>query len=169
VADRRERIDFQHAVEREAPPRTFARLPVQGRLPSLTTRRAPSLGEPQLRPPISTVGDELGELPAGHWTRCDGEGLEEHAVPRTFIVEREGLLRVRCRALRRVPDQAHAALALHPLGDRCDGCSGQGRGRLDKRRPQRVARKPVQDVGQQQLLMLLLVMQAELDQREHLR
>ena len=90
-------------------------------------------------------------------------------MPRQFIVEAE--------AFAPVADLAQAALKL--LKTRSDACAfplcvprlcGLGpASRLPVNRPQRIGEKRVKNVGEQQFLVLLLVIHAQLDASQRLR
>src|SRR5712675_3518479 len=77
------------AVQRKDMPAVFAALPVQRRLPAACRHRVPSRGEPQLRPPIAAVFDEVDEIAVGDGMRRDAECVQPDAVARGFVVETE--------------------------------------------------------------------------------
>ncbi len=132
-------------------------LPVERRPPPLALDRPPPVGEPQLRPRVAAVAHEGQVLAAGHRAAGDRERVEEATVAGPLVVERER------RALVTNPDDAPLERLKRERGRRC-------RRRGDRRRSaiaglQRVRSEGVLDVGEQQLLVLLFVVQAEGDRR----
>ena len=77
-------------------------------------------------------------------------------MPRSLAIEGEA------RAV--VPDLHHAAIELKVARRRAVGLRDRDRAGILVGRAQRVLREQVKDVGEQKLLMLLLVVAAELDQ-----
>ncbi|MCY1362233.1 hypothetical protein D9M69_489380 [compost metagenome] len=146
-----------HPAQRHLPPRAFARFPVQRRLDALLADPAPAVGEPQAGGLVAAVVDELEPLAVGDRVRAQRERLQVDLVARP--------LAVKGKALAAMADLDHAAVEADPVGRRArvgDHRLGQLR---RKGRPQRILREQVQDVGQQQFLVLLLMLQAERDQR----
>jgi hypothetical protein len=82
-------------------------------------------------------------------------GAKEDGVARALVVERE--------ALAAVPDGDEAAVEPHPVVR--DACHRREPPSGLVHRLQRIARQHVLDVGEHQLLVLLLVLQTEFDQR----
>src|SRR5712675_2637994 len=76
-------------MQRKHMPAVFAAFPVQGRLPAACRHRVPSCGEPQLRPPIAAVFDEVDEIAVSDRMRRDAECVQPDAVARGFVVEAE--------------------------------------------------------------------------------
>ena len=158
VADRLVRVERPQAgrVKAVQPPSRV--LPVERRLPAAGLHRVPAVGQPQLGPPVAAVGDEGQVLAVGHRPRGELEGVAADAVARAFVVEGEAVAVVADRRCR-------------PAGE---GEPAQRRAAGDRRqrpavgdRPARsgLQRQHVLDVGEDQFLVLLLVVQAELDQR----
>jgi hypothetical protein len=110
--------------------------------------------EPQLGALVAAVLDEREEFGVGRRPRSELEAVEVHAMPRRLVVEREerpGVSDLDEAGLVAVPAQRRSG-ALRALG------------RLDVGGIQRTARKEVLQVGEDQLLMLLLVVEAEFEQ-----
>src|SRR4051794_22006408 len=80
---------LSRSAERERPPGSVLTPPVERRPPALRPDDRPSVRQPELRPLISPVVDELDELAVRDGTRAERERLDEHAVARRFVVERE--------------------------------------------------------------------------------
>ena len=159
MAHRRVRIDVGHSVQRErAPLRAFA-LPVQRRLPAARRRDVEALREPQLGPPIPAVGDERGEFAVRDRRRRQIEGRDVDAMRGAFVVERE--------AVAVVAERHEAAVEAMPRVR--PGRDGRERPARVIDGPRRVAREEMLDVGEQEFLVLLLVMQAEFGQRRRVR
>ena len=119
--------------------------------------RRPAVGEPHERLAIAAGLDEGEPFAVGHAAVGQTEGIEQHLVPRALVVERE--------AGAVVADGADAAVesgcTRRPRPPPTGSSLGNG---IAIGRPQRVGREQAEDVGEQQLLMLLLVIDAELDQ-----
>jgi len=154
---RRVERERPQARQRHLQPRAavLGQLPVQRRLPALRLHGVPAVGQPQLRIRVAAGLDEREPLAVGHGARGQAERPQRDDVARRLVVERErraGVARLDVAAVE--PDPA--------------GRRGRGRGRRvvahPHRRAQRVLREQVQQVGEDQLLVLLLVVQAQLDQ-----
>ena len=154
VDDRRGGVHRLQAVESERLPFATAALPVQRRLPAVRLDRGPAVGHPQIRAPVPSVGHEGLPVTAGDGRSGDPERAQQHVVAGPLVVERE--------AIAIVPDLDDPAVVVDPPG------SGHRRAvapwQCAVRRAQRVAREGVVDVHDQQLLVLLLVVQAQLEQ-----
>ena len=111
-----------------------------------------------LRFAIAPGGDERGKLAAGDRPSRQAVRLQPDAVPRRLVVER--------KILAVMTDFGEAAGKLGPLERRRIARGAPARRLIGGK--QRIDRKDVLDVHQDQFLMLLLVMAAELDQRCHL-
>ena len=85
----------------------LAFVPVSGRGDSLALDPVPAVGQPQRGGAVAAVGDELLPLAIADEAPGERERLEQHAVRRAFVVERE--------ALTLVADQRDAAGMLVPL------------------------------------------------------
>ena len=132
------------------------------RFPALVADSAKAVHQPQRRRPVAAVLDEgkpfgIGDEVAREFNRAD-----QRAVRRLFIVEMKTVVAV--------PDRVNALVERDPF---FAGASllvaaavrgGEGPCRIVGRR-NRVLRKGVQDVGEHQFLMLLLVVEPDLDQR----
>ena len=159
VADVRDggaRIDRQQALERHLVPGAVALLPIPGGLPVVRLYRRPAVGEPNERLAIAAGFHEGEPFAVGHAAIGQTEGIEQHLVPRPLVVVRE--------AGAVVADGANAAFETDVLGggDRLNRLElGNG---IAIGRPQRLGSEQAENVGKQQLLMLLLVIDAELDQ-----
>ena len=145
--------------KRQVPPRPVAFEPVQRRPPRRGPRLLPAGRQPVLRARVAAVLHELEVLGVGGEARGQQEGLEKYPMPRRLIVESE-------RAAR-VADLAGPFRERSP-GERRRGVSFRA-ARRPVRRMERIAREDVLDVGEDQLLVLLLVVEAELDDGEQLR
>ena len=100
-------------------------------------------------------------LPIGHRPRGQLEVLEVDPVPRTFVVEAEPapLVADRLQPAAERPPLASVARVPVPRPRRVRAIG----------RPQRVLRQRVLDIGDDQFLMLLLVIEPQLDDRRDLR
>ena len=169
MADRRVEVQAPRAVQRELGPGAAALLPVERRRPAVLLHRGPAVRQPQVRTAVAAVLDEAEVLAGGHRLSCEEERLEVHAMSRPLVVEREA-----------VPGEAdldQAARMRHPgrrlrslrssVPERIDdGGLNSFRNESSGRRvrgTQRVRPQRVLDVGEDQLLVLLLVLEAQLD------
>ena len=147
-------IETAAAAEREHAPVVGAVVaPVERRLPAELLHRVPAVGEPQLGPVVAVVVNELEPFARAHESVGDSHRLEVHDVTRALVVEGEAgsvVTDLRVGAVHRREVQ------LGPLRRLVLG--------LEVRRVGRVAVENVLDVHQQQLLVLLLVVEAERDQ-----
>ena len=155
VNDRLTGVDGAAAVEREARPAVVVVVtPVRRCVPPVVLHRVPTVRQPQLRLAVSTVGDELHPFACRHEAVGDPERFEVHLVAGRLVVECEAGVRVSGLDEPAVEvDESHR-LDVWRDRERC----------LDVGRLERVAREHVLDVHQQQLLMLLLMVHAELDE-----
>ena len=115
----------------------------------------PAFGHPERCGAVAAIRDEGEEFAVAHEAVGEFIGREQNLVARPFVIK---LKRVAGAA-----DRGDAAM----VGDETGG-PGSLRGLVpawDGRGQQRVLREGVQDVGDQQFLVLLLVVQAELDER----
>ena len=99
--------------------------------------------------------------PFGHEAVGDAERLEVHLVARRLVVEGE------CSRVSVVPDLDEPARELEHLHR--SGLGKRGRRRVDVERVDRVVEEHVLDVHEQELLVLLLVVQTEPDERRQRR
>ena len=128
-------------------------------MPSCWTQAQPSDSH-RVGVAIAAVGDELapflvGDLAAGELVR-----REEDAMARPLAVEREAVV------ARADLDDAFAAARASVSGSTAKQAGG---GKLGISRLERVLGEGREDVGEEQLLVLLLVVDAELDQVERRR
>ena len=156
MRDRRVRIDRLRAAQRHRPVAAVALLPIERRAPAFRLHARPSRRKPEQRRPIAAVGHErhpfrIGDEPVREFIR-----FEQHAMARPLAVEAEPLAVM--------SDLDHAAIEFAVRGRRAVGPADRQRPRIPVGRTQGVLRKQMQDVGQQQFLMLLLVIAAEFDQ-----
>ena len=153
MAHRRREVEGDRARERELCPALAFALPVQGRRPAVLLHGRPPVREPQLRPAVAAVLDEPEVVGGGNGMAGQRERLEPHAVARPLVVERE--------ARSAVADLHQAAVMADPARGRGGG-STRVRGTVQVDRAHGVRPQRVLDVGEDQLLVLLLVMQAQL-------
>ena len=129
--------------------------PVQRRPPAVPLSGGPPVGEPELGPGVAAVRDEFVKLAAGHGAGSEFERGDVGVVPRPLVVEREP------RPV--VPDPPEPRLVVFPLQrGRVAARRVRGRG---VPRAERVEPEGVFEVRQQKLLVLLLVVQAEFEER----
>ena len=130
--------------------------PIARRVPALRFDRRPAVGQPKRRRGVAAVGHEFEPLAVGDERARDAHRLQQHLMRRPFVVEREACAVVAdgVNAGDQTVFAGVGARAVRPLPVPIVG------------RMRRVLRKGVQDIGQHQLLMLLLVMQPDLDDRE---
>ena len=143
------------ARKREFLPASLLLAPVQRVGDLLAAAPVPALGQPVRGVGITTIGHEGQVLGIRHRPRCQRIGLQKDAVARQFVVEGKARACMAClhqAALERLPVAGRSRLAVcHRRGISVGG-------------PQRVAPQQMLDVGQQQLLVLLLVLQPQLQQ-----
>jgi hypothetical protein len=156
VRHRQVGVERRRAVQREFEPSALAvRLPVQ-RLRQFARRdQVPALGQPQRRIAIAALLDEARVLAVGDEARGQFERPQVHAVARQFVIEAE--------AVAAVAGLDQAAVETQPREWR--RCRGARKRLAAIGRKRRVMRQQMLEVGEHQLLVLLLVMQAERDQR----
>ena len=159
MADRRGRIDRPQARERQRMRDAVDLAPVAGRLPAFRLHRRPAVGEPQRGRRVAAVGDEIEPLRIG-----DERARDPHR-PQIDLMRRA--LRCRSSSPRRRSRWCAdpPALATKPGAD-FFGAGGRPAGVIGRR--DRIQRKRMQDVGEQQLLMLLLVIETDLEDAQHL-
>ena len=153
VAERLFVVDRMLAVEVEAG--APIEVPVVGRGASGAVAPTPAVRQPERRLVVAAVGDELTELAAGDRLRGDAERLEPGAMSGRLVVERE--------AVAGVADVDEAAVVVQPTAGMRGG-GDDGRVRVGRR--EGMTRQQMEGVHQDQLLVLLLVVDAELDQVE---
>ncbi len=146
-------------MEREGVPAALPPLPVERRLPAARLHQVPPGGKPELRPLVAAILDEADEVPVRHRVRGDLERLQPHAMARHLVVEPEAAA-IMADVVKPAGEGDPARLA---RPDRSQGPL------LLVRRPERVARQQVLEVGEDELLVLLLVLQAQLEQLGRVR
>ncbi len=134
--------------------------PVQRPSPALALHQVPAFGQPQHRIAITAFFDEGAKLGIGDQAIRNRMRVQQHAMLRRFIVEGKTLAWV-----------ADLRDAFAPAQEfQRHGFGGARRSRvLAEYRVQRIEREQVLDVGQQQFLVLLLVVEAEFQQRRTFR
>src|SRR5579883_2370165 len=156
MTDRLRRVQPTAPAQRENRPRPLALAPpIERRFPALLAYRRPAVGEPEFGAAIAAILDEVEILAAGRRARGQTEGFEPDLVARRLIVKGE--------TGAAMPDLIQPAGKFDP-GERRGGLLHLQLRRLIARQ-QRVDPKDVLDIHQDQFLMLLLVVKAELDER----
>ena len=156
VTHRRAGIDRIHAGERELGPTVRGALPVERRFPVAGAHRRPTVRQPQLGAMVAAVVDEREPIGVRHEAVGETELVDEHAMRGRLVVEREARRRRdRCDGSppRRTPSSSRRSRATIATRRRIRGT-------------QRIHPEHVLDVGEHQLLVLLLVVQPELDHRQ---
>ena len=152
MGDRRGRIDRPPAVEPEARPGAVAPFPIERRVDLFALHPGPAVGQPVTRFGIAAIGDERDPFAIGHGAIGDRMRVKQGFMPGTFAVEGEIVTAMSdLDEATGMVDPADRARHLYRNLARAGPDGG-----LD-----RVFRKQMQDVRQQQLLMLLLVMAAQ--------
>jgi hypothetical protein len=149
VAHRPVGIHRQQAMQCHVPPAAVDLLPVERGPPVRLSHSTPAVRQPKACFVISTGIDELQVLAVGHWLWRQRKGFQKGAMVRCLVVE--------TKALASGSNGNHAGGKFEPLRRR--GCLDFRRVRERQvRRPHGVERQKIFDIGEQQLLMLLLVM-----------
>jgi hypothetical protein len=146
--------DLSEPAETEDEPDPLGTRPVERRSPAALAGRGPTVREPELRLLVAARLDELEVLAIGDEPRGELEGVDVDAMARALVVESERV------AL--VADPADPLVPAVPGGRL--GLRGRSLGELPIDGRERISGEEVLDVGQDQLLVLLLVVQPELDQ-----
>ena len=89
MADRLGRLDGAQSRKGYHVPVAIPLFPVERRRPLPRLRLGPAVGEPQLGPPVAAVRHECQILAVGYEPVRKLERLEENAMPRRLVVERE--------------------------------------------------------------------------------
>ena len=139
--------------------------PIAGRLPAFRLHDRPAIRQPQRRRRIAAGRDEFQPFGVADEMTRDAHLRDQFVVPRRFVVEAEAVALVAngMNAGRHIDIDAARANTSWNL---------RSAGRLPVRvisRIGRVLREGVQDVGDQQFLVLLFVMQADLENLEYAR
>ena len=130
--------------------------PIERAVPVLALHHVPAVGEPQRRRGVAAILDEGDPLGVGHAAVGELEGADQRLVARAFIVIGE--------AFAVMADVEDAAVEGDEVERRRVATATPGPARAISGL-QRLAREQAQNIGEQKLLMLLLVIDAELDQR----
>ncbi len=153
------RVDRTRSGERIERPRAVSPLPVERRVPPGRLTLPPAVGEPELGPFVPAVFHEGEILPARHGSIAEREGALEAPVPRSLVVEGEAATVVSD------PDEAFLERARRQRrGPRLRSLVAAAAGRA-VRGAERIRVEGVLDVREDELLVLLLVVQPELDDR----
>ena len=155
VGDGGVRRDLAAAGEAEAGPGAALRLPVQRGGDGVGLRPGPAIGEPQAGLGIAAIGDEIRPVGIGDEAVGELEGAEQHFMRRALAIKGEG------RAI--MADAGDAGVMPCPAGG---GGRRGGRGGRVERRLQRVGAEQIEDIGNEQLLVLHLVVAAKLGEAE---
>jgi len=152
VADGLAGLNGAHAGQRHLPPGPVLLLPVQRRLPAILLDGRPAVGEPEFGTPIAAIGDERQVLGACHRAGGEREAVDERLVARALIVEGE---------------LAPLVADLDQPGRIGMPAQRRDRGRRWRRAllvggAERVAPEDMLDIGEDELLVLLLVVDAQL-------
>src|SRR6202012_6121193 len=121
-------------------------------VPLLRIHCVPSFGEPELRASVGAVFHEGEILRAGDGTRREREGLQEESVARRFVVV--------CEAFAGVTDLGESAGEVEPAQRRGAPLEFAA---FCVRGMEWIGPEGMLDVVAEQLLVLLLVMDAQLD------
>ncbi len=144
------------AIKRVGHPDGAILLPVSGRFPAVLTDGIPSVRQPEFGAAIAPISNEIEKLADAYRPVGNFRIVQKDTVFGTFVVEGE--------ALSGVADRVKPGCNLVPA----EFGSGIVRGGIALwmliNRVGRVQRKGVLDVGEQEFLMLLLVIQSKLDQ-----
>src|SRR5665213_2795041 len=130
-------------------------LPIEWRFPSTVVHHREPGREPELRALVAAVVDEVEILAIRDEPGCEPEVLEKFAVRRQLVVEREALV-LMSDAMHAAAERLPRRFGEHALGQlRALAIDGA----------KRIHPEDVLDVRDEQLLMLLLVMESEHDER----
>jgi hypothetical protein len=133
--------------------------PAERPIPAALLHDRPTVGEPQLGRRVAAGTNELAVLAVRHEPVREQVRLEPLAMPRALVVERESR---RARTELGKPRRLELELELHGAA----AARRNGGGAVSNLEP--VREQDLLGVRQQQLLMLLLVVQAELDEAREL-
>ena len=151
VANRSVGIEFLHPRQRELKPPTIVFVPIQGRVPGLRTNRIPTIWEPQFRPTITSIIHELQELGIRNQAGPKLEAPQQNFVARPFVVE--------SKSSAAMTNLVNASFKVYPLQRHT---LSRNMRLAHAPRPQRHRPQRILDIGQDEFLMLLLVIQAKL-------
>ena len=151
-------VQRRPAGKRKLPPGALMFTPVKWRLPVLAACCCPTVRQPQLRIVVAARFDEGKVLAVGHAAVRNLECGDVDRMPRTLIVEGE--------TLTVVAQLAQTGVESGPTR----WCRARGRGvPLLVCRRDAVLKQDVLDVHEQQFLVLLLMLHAELEKKRDLR
>ncbi len=137
----------------------FVATPVERSLPAFGAHGGPAFGEPEFGTVVAVLIDEGEVLGAGDESRGEAEGREVDGVARGLVVEGEG---VSGCGVEGEADLGEASGEVYPVERRGDGLVLLRRG-FEVGRVERIGEEGVLDVGGDEFLMLLLVLEAEGD------
>lgn len=147
------RIDRAAALQGEFGFEGF--VPIQGPLPSFGLHGGPSVGKPQHGIAVTAIANERHVFRIRHRTIGEGTRLSIGTMTRPLVVE--------CEFATDMTDLDHTFVERHVRERwRCHRQCARCIDRID--RFQRVLRKRVLDVGENEFLVLLLVLDTQLDQ-----
>ncbi len=154
MADRGVRIDRLQAAEGHDLPGAVDLPPVAGGLPVLAGGGRETVHQPQCRGAVAAIGHEGHPLAVGDEIARQLHRADQRAVRRLLVVEMEGIGLVSDAVDALGQRDLGLAVTLR-CGKRPVGVIGRG---------DRIAGEGVQDVGQHQFLVLLLMIEADLHQ-----
>src|SRR5664279_449978 len=155
VTNRLAQFQWLHTLNGVMPPLAIALLPVQRSAPLIVANPVPAVRKPQLGGAVSVVAYEFEILAVDHQPRGQAKSFQINIVPRTLVVEREALA---CKT-----DAIDPFVEAPPLrgGDGGRGTPCMTLLGCTKRWPERIRPQPILYVGDDQLLMLLLMVDPE--------
>src|SRR6266478_9626129 len=141
------------------PPSSISFGPVKRCLPALFVHCHPSEREPELRPPVTIVFDECDVLAVRYGPRGQRKCGNQRLMPGPFVVIGEPVAVMANRDWRflELDKMIRTALRCRPFF----GAHGVTRPTRTKDRIKRILREHVLDIGDEQFLMLLLMMPSE--------
>src|SRR5262249_30480070 len=159
MGHRRGEVDRPEANQAHLHVAAFRLFEIKRPLPTLAVHRVPAVCEPKRRRGIAAVLGELDPLGVGHAARGELERTDQLLVTRAFVVIGE--------AIAIMPDLEDPAVKGHE-GWRRSLARGHAGPRLAIGRLERFCGEWRKNVGEEQLLVLLLVIDAELDELSRL-
>ena len=157
VAHWRSQIERQGAAQCELSPFAIVTRPVARRVDQIGVDPVPTCRQPQFGPTISAVGNEGQQIGVRDRSVSEGKGTQILGMQGRLVVERE--------AGTHVTDLYEPCGKFDPRWRSAAHVGFAFRARSGVHRAQRVAGQQMQHVGQDQFLMLLLVVQSEFRQR----
>src|SRR3954447_23125995 len=159
VANRSGEIDGLQTAETHLVPFAIALVPIIRSLPPLAIYGRPAVGKPQRSVRIAVCLHEFEPLAIADEAVGEAEGMDQCLTARRLVVPVE--------ASARMADLVDAAVEGN-VGEAGSLVACRKRRRLAIGRPQRALCEQRQDVGEQKLLVLLLVIDADLNEPCHL-